>query len=394
MKILIAEDESISRRLLERTLVKWGYEVVSAVNGVAALQAFQEDNFSMVITDWMMPEMDGLMLVEKIRYAQSSDYVYIIMLTANAKKEDMIAGMNAGADDFVAKPFDKGVLQVRLRAGERVINLEKKLSVRNEELERVNHRMKVDLFAAAEIQKSLLPSRPPEVPGVELAWEFRPCDELAGDIMNVFQLDDNHLGFYVLDVSGHGIPAALLAVTLSRMLSVEADQATLLKARTTDGKIRITPPCEVTTQLNRRFQMTPENGQFFTMLYGIINLEEKTLNYSSAGHPGMIRIAGNSEETVLSSPSLPIGFLEENVYEEHRLQLYPGDRLYLYSDGLPEAEDPERNLFSIERMVKQLKQCAPMSLKESITMLLVEVNMWANGPLKDDVTLMGIEIQS
>lgn len=392
MKVLIAEDENVSRRMLQKTLEKWGYEVVSTANGVEAFGAFQQNDFSMVITDWMMPEMDGVQLVEKIRNADNRDYVYIIMLTANSKKEDLVVGMNAGADDFVAKPFDKGELHVRLRAGERVINLEKNLFVRNQELERINQRMKLDLTAAAEIQKSLLPSRPPQVPGISIGWEFRPCDELAGDILNVFQLDEHHLAFYVLDVSGHGVPAALLAVSLSRMLSPEIDSASLLKTRGADYQPRITPPAEVTTQLNRRFQMSPENGQFFTMLYGIIDLRTKELRYSSAGHPGIILTSRNGEGRILKVPSLPIGFLDENIYEEHTVQLQSGDRIFMYSDGLPEAEDPADNLFGMDRMVKYLKDYNAMNIKESISMLLVEVNMWANGPLKDDVTLLGIEI--
>lgn len=392
MKVLIAEDENVSRRMLQKTLEKWGYEVVSTANGVEAFGAFQQNDFSMVITDWMMPEMDGVQLVEKIRNADNRDYVYIIMLTANSKKEDLVVGMNAGADDFVAKPFDKGELHVRLRAGERVINLEKNLFVRNQELERINQRMKLDLTAAAEIQKSLLPSRPPQVPGISIGWEFRPCDELAGDILNVFQLDEHHLAFYVLDVSGHGVPAALLAVSLSRMLSPEIDSASLLKTRGADNQPRITPPAEVTTQLNRRFQMSPENGQFFTMLYGIIDLRSKELRYSSAGHPGIILTSRNGDGRILKVPSLPIGFLDENIYEEHTVQLQSGDRIFMYSDGLPEAEDPADNLFGMDRMVKYLKDYNAMNIKESISMLLVEVNMWANGPLKDDVTLLGIEI--
>nr|HQU28048.1 response regulator [Nitrospirales bacterium] len=90
MKVLIAEDENVSRRMLQKTLEKWGYEVVSTANGVEALSAFQQNDFSMVITDWMMPEMDGVQLVEKIRNTNNRDYVYIIMLTANSKKEDLV----------------------------------------------------------------------------------------------------------------------------------------------------------------------------------------------------------------------------------------------------------------------------------------------------------------
>ncbi len=394
MKILIAEDDIVSRRMLQKTLEKWGYEVVSTVNGVEAFKAFQQDKFSMVITDWMMPEMDGLELVRKIRNHQVNDYIYIIMLTARSEREDLIEGMNTGADDFVAKPFDRGELQVRLRAGERVINLEKKLSLRNAELERINHRMKLDLDAAAEIQKSLLPTRVPSMPGVEIAWEFRPCDELAGDTLNVFRLDETHLGFYVLDVSGHGVPAALLAVTLSRMLSPASDQASLLKTGDREGqRFRLTPPAQVATQLNKRFQMTPENGQFFTMLYGIIDVESSQLRYVSAGHPGLIQLSKHHGPMVHKIASLPIGFVEDYEYEEHLIQLSPGDRIYLYSDGIPEAENPERKLFGTEQMVKTLQEYAGGGLRESIQMLIVEVNMWANGLLKDDVTLLGIEIR-
>lgn len=149
----------------------------------------------------------------------------------------------------------------------------------------------------------------------------------------------------------------------------------------------------MTTQLNRRFQMSPENGQFFTMLYGIIDLRTKELRYSSAGHPGIILTSRNGDGRILKVPSLPIGFLDENVYEEHTVQLISGDRIFMYSDGLPEAEDPADNLFGMDRMVKYLKDYNAMNIKESISMLLVEVNMWANGPLKDDVTLLGIEIR-
>ena len=394
MKILIAEDEAVSRKILQRTLQKWGYEVVAAKNGKEALEAFEKDTFQMIITDWMMPEMNGLELVEKIRRSPENDFVYIIMLTAKAQKGDLVVGMEAGADDFVAKPFDRGELQVRLRAGERIIRLEKKLSVRNAELERINQRMRVDLEAAAEIQKSLLPSEIPTIEGVDVAWEYRPCDELAGDILNVFKLDERHLGFYVLDVSGHGVPAALLAVTVSRMLSpTTTDQASLLKTRDkTTGKFSLTPPAEVANQLNRRFQMTPENGQFFTMLYGIIDVKTRRLHYATAGHPPIIRISRHSDQAEMKVASLPIGFLEDVSYEEQFVQLHPGDRLYLYSDGIPEAENRAQDLYGTERMVASLKGNAELSLRESMQMLLVDVHLWAQIALKDDATLMGIEI--
>ena len=131
MRVLIAEDEPVSRRLLQSYLQKWGYEVTLATNGAEAWRLFQETSFSILITDWMMPELDGLELIRRIRAAQRPGYVHATLLTARAQKEDLIAGMEAGADDFLTKPFDRDELRVRLRAAERLVNLEASLAEQN-----------------------------------------------------------------------------------------------------------------------------------------------------------------------------------------------------------------------------------------------------------------------
>ena len=134
MKILIAEDAIVSRRLLERHLQSWGHEVAAAKDGADAWKLFGQETFPIVISDWMMPEMDGLELVRRIRASERPGYVYIILLTAKTQTEDMVEGMEAGADDFVTKPFERDELRVRLRAGERVIQLEQTLAQQNREL--------------------------------------------------------------------------------------------------------------------------------------------------------------------------------------------------------------------------------------------------------------------
>jgi signal transduction histidine kinase len=124
MHILIADDDPVSRRLLQNYLQKWGYEVTPAQDGAEAWRLFEGGSFPMVITDWMMPELDGSGLIRRIRALQRPGYVYAMMLTARAQKEDLVEGMEAGADDFLTKPFDRDELRVRLRAGERIIRLE------------------------------------------------------------------------------------------------------------------------------------------------------------------------------------------------------------------------------------------------------------------------------
>ena len=128
MKILIAEDEPISRRLLEAFLCDWGYQVQVTMDGSEAWDEIQKPEApSLVISDWIMPNMDGLELCGNIRKMERSGYTYFIILTAKGRKEDIIKGLEAGADDFLIKPFDKEELKCRIRIGERIIKLEQQI---------------------------------------------------------------------------------------------------------------------------------------------------------------------------------------------------------------------------------------------------------------------------
>jgi two-component system NtrC family sensor kinase len=134
MKVLIAEDDPVSRRLLQSYLQKWGHEVVATVNGAEAWKQFQEQPIPLVVTDWNMPELDGLELVKRIRAGGGPNYTYIILVTEKSQKEDVVTGIEAGADDFVTKPFDRDELHARLRAGERIVALERRLEEQNQAL--------------------------------------------------------------------------------------------------------------------------------------------------------------------------------------------------------------------------------------------------------------------
>jgi signal transduction histidine kinase len=134
MKVLIAEDDPVSRRLLQSYLQQWGHEVTAAPDGAAAWKLFGEGDFPLVLSDWVMPEMDGLELIRQIRGRPIGAYVYIILLTAKSQKQDVIEGLEVGANDFVSKPFDRGELRVRVGAGERIIKLEQTLAEQNRAL--------------------------------------------------------------------------------------------------------------------------------------------------------------------------------------------------------------------------------------------------------------------
>jgi diguanylate cyclase (GGDEF)-like protein len=135
VRILIAEDDPVSRRLLEATLKKWGYEVVVCPDGTTAWQVLQQpDAPSLAILDWMMPGMDGVQVCREVRKRASEPYIYLLLLTAKNQKSDIIAGLEAGADDYIIKPFDASELRMRLRAGRRILDLQAELIFAREEL--------------------------------------------------------------------------------------------------------------------------------------------------------------------------------------------------------------------------------------------------------------------
>lgn len=216
---------------------------------------------------------------------------------------------------------------------------------------------------------------------------------MAGDILNTFQLDESHVGLYLLDVSGHGVQAALLSVTLSRILTPLADQRTLVRRRAADGASwEPTPPAEVVAELNRRFQVNEETAQYFTIHYSVLNTKTHELRSVGAGHPGPVYLPADGKPEILKPRSFPVGWVRDVVYEEHHMRLNPGDRIYLYSDGIVEVRNAERVQFGDERLIRTLPQNRGTSLRESLENLVRAATSWSDGPFDDDVSGLSIEI--
>lgn len=264
----------------------------------------------------------------------------------------------------------------------------------NESLEESRARMKNDLEAAARLQRSLLPSAVPEFDRIEIRWTFRPCDELAGDFINVIPLDDDHVAIYVVDVTGHGVAASLLSVAIARSLTSRVSSSSILVRKDKASGHRIVTPGEVAKELNRCFPMEEQNGLSFTMLYGVLDLQTFEYRYISAGHDPIIVITESGQSYVPKVSGLTIGWVEDAQFKEHRVQLSPGDRFYLYSDGIPEAMNSELNQFTRDRAVDHLVVSHRDSLEQSVKELASRVEDWCGrrGPL-DDVSLLGVEIR-
>ena len=261
-------------------------------------------------------------------------------------------------------------------------------------LEAANLRMKRELDTAAKAQMSLLPDRVPEVAGIQASWAFRPCNELAGDSFNLFALDDRQLGIYILDVVGHGVCAALQAVMLSRLLSPGSEQSSLVRNRgASSTSSSITSPAEVVFHLNQRFFAEQPANQCYTLLYGILDLSTHEFCYASAGHTQPILTRNNKVTAILESSGFPVGYLEEAEYEERVVQLRPGDRLYLYTDGVLDAGEPTKEPFGVERMVA-LVECQHVEpIDRSVNNLMTVLQEWCNETgFSDDVSVVALEL--
>ncbi len=211
--------------------------------------------------------------------------------------------------------------------------------------------LKSEMNEAARILEAHLPSDSFTMPGLQVSWKFSPCFTLGGDMVKLFPVSNTYLGFCILDVSGHGIPASLLAISLARSLSTDRARGGILG--TSDGSLR--NPTEILTRLNRQYQILHDGEQFVTLVYGILDLTRREVRYVSAGHPHPLLISAGSIRSLEGPINPPIGVLQFLEYEETVAQLSSGDSLLLYTDGVTETRSPSGEMFGEERLVEFLR---------------------------------------
>jgi sigma-B regulation protein RsbU (phosphoserine phosphatase) len=310
--LLLVDDDDLTRNLLARYLEKNGFAVRGLANGVEALACIENGGNTLVLLDILMDGLGGLELLSQVRQRYSATDLPIIMATSRDESQEVVEALKLGANDYVTKPFDFPVVLARVqtqlslkRSVDQIRSLEQQLELQNAELEAANRRMKQDLAAAARVQTALLPGTAPELPTTRFAWEFKPCKELAGDLLSIIPVDGHRVALYVLDVVDHGVAAALLAVMVNRVLG----QLHL-------SEDRLAVPAEVAAHLNREFSWDPQTEQFFTLLYGVLETNTGEFRFVTAGHPGPIHLARGAQAQSLMRPGSPIG-LSAELYEEH-----------------------------------------------------------------------------
>lgn len=321
-KLLVVDDDAISRRLLVRTLSAAGYLCQEAANGEEALGKVRSELPSALLLDYDMPGMNGAQVLRQLRADVSPAIAQLptIMLTGHGGEESEIHCLEAGADDFVTKPIFPAVLQARIATQLRLRSLREQLIEQNEELEAWHQNREQDLASARRTQQSLIPQNPPALPGWEVASYFRPVIQVGGDIFGWLRMIDERQLFWIADATGHGAAAALLT-TMAKLLFHHAS-------------VEHQEPAEIMERVDRDFRSILGARSFMTAMCVALNPETGEASVVGAGHPPLLLQRDNGKSEIISSEAPPLGLQARGGFKETKFQLQNGDLFLLYTDGL------------------------------------------------------------
>jgi sigma-B regulation protein RsbU (phosphoserine phosphatase) len=377
------DDNEANRALLTRHLRKQGYTVSLAENGRQALEKLRARAFDLVLLDVLMPEMNGYQVLETMKQDPLLRHIPVIMISALDDLEMLARCIEHGAEDYLSKPFDAVLLQARIGG-----SLEKKRLHDQEQrtyraLVESQSRLRAELAEAAAYVQSLLP--PPLEGEVRAQWRFQPSAELGGDIFGYHWLNPARLAIYLLDVSGHGVGAALLSVSVLNVIRAES----LAGADFSE-------PASVLRHLNRVFQMDRQNNLIFTIWYGVFNPATRQLTYASGGHPPAVLIdapnGGASGLRQLSTGGRLLGFDPATEFRSNSCDVPRGSRLYLFSDGAYEISSPDGRTRKLPDLIQQLSQPSPAGNGKLDDLVTWARSVRGENALEDDLSLMELEL--
>lgn len=381
--MLVVDDSRAQRVLLRASLTRWGYDVAEAATGDEALALCQREQFDIVLSDWVMPGLSGPDFCRAYRRLPGESYGYFILLTSKSGKEEVALGLDAGADDFLSKPVTPAELHARMRAGERLIGMQRELRDNNrllgaalEELRGVHDSLDRDLIEARKLQQSLVRDRHHDFGTAAISLMLRPSGHVGGDLVGYFPLAPGRLAFFSVDVSGHGVASAMMAARLAGMLSSSFADGNVALAYETVG---ILPPETVTERLNRLVLEVMQVDQYFTCVYGDADLRSGDIRMVQAGHPHPLLLEASGNVRALGNGGLPVGLIPGAAWERLELRLAPGDRLFLMTDGLTECRNPAGDELGEEGLIALVRRNLGLGGEKFLDALQWDVEGWAGG---------------
>lgn len=392
-RVLVVDDSRAQRMMLAMQLVRWGYAVTQAGSGEEAMFLCLSQSFDIIVSDWMMPGMSGVEFCRAFRALPREDYGYFILLTSKTEKEEIAGGLEGGADDFVPKPVSAGELRARLRAGERILGMQRELVEKNRligttlaELRKLYDSLDRDLIEARKLQQTLVRDPFRRFHGGTAALLLRPSGHVGGDLVGSFMIGPQRVGLYSVDVSGHGVASAMMTARVAGWLSGGSPEQNIALSSTQGGTGSAWPPELVAARLNRLMIEDLQVDQYFTMAYAEVDLATGQVGLVQAGHPHPVILRRDGQVEDLGNGGLPIGLIEGAGYERISARLAPGDRLFLVSDGVTECPGETGDLGE-EGLRLILSRNAGLASPDLLEALMWELNRFSGGrDLPDDVS--------
>ncbi len=352
------------------------YDTLGGHSGPEALEMYKKCRPDLIVTEVEMDGMNGYALCESIKEIAGKRFTPLIFISRNSDLESIKKGLQSGAEDYLAKPFEFEELFVRIQATLRTKKLYTQLMKAYEVIDDERN-----IIAA--IQQSLLCKNPPEIPGFNFFTKYQPSSKAGGDYFDFFEIDRENLGIMVSDVSGHGTPAAVI-MAMKRIIL----HSFLAKSPS---------PKEVLERLNEILCDNLQSGQFITAFYGVIHLPTRRMKYVSAGHNPPV-LADYSKDTVTelwADKGFPLMIFPKNVMTEHEVELHANSKLVLYTDGLTEGKNPAGEIYGSARLKEGVLKLGKSGDAEKLgTRLLEEVQTFIDPvPFHDDYTMVVVEIE-
>lgn len=376
--VLLVVDDDPENIQIVNAILGDQYKIRVAMDGVKALElAKVEPRPSLILLDVIMPYIDGYEVCSQLKRDPKTRDIPIIFLTGKTEVADETRGFEVGAVDYIHKPFSPPIVKAR-------VHTHLMLREAHETVARQLSTMNSELAMARQVQLSILPSEIPRLQGLDLAARFLPMSSVGGDFYDFLVVDDKHIGVLIADVSGHGLPSALIASMLQSALGWQAEHAC--------------DPARVLSGLNRAI-----NGKFdrhyVTAAYLFVDMESGTARYAGAAHQPIVlwqESTGRAIECVENG--LMIGPFADPVYSSADFSLDRGDRIVLFTDGIVEVKNSSGSEFGLERLRETIESKHDIPLGRFADGLLYALSSWSEdaiGPQQaDDITLLAIDFKA
>ena len=374
--VVVVDDDITNLKMAGRILSKNNMRVTALKSGMALLDYIKTNKPDLILLDIKMPGLDGFETMKRLQEQMDpSEKIPVIFLTADDSQDAETHGLALGAMDFIKKPFIPDVLVLRVRHTIDLVRLQR-------DLEQENERIRSELAMASRIQAAMLPGIFPAFPErkeFDIYASMDPVRGVGGDFFDFFFIDRDHLCLLIADVSGKGIPAALFMMASKIILADNAKS----------GKC----PAQILQDTNEAICANNPEEMFVTVWLGILDISTGLLTTANAGHeyPALMHADGQFE-LFRDRHGLVVGGMPGVKYHEHSLQMYPGSKLFVYTDGVPEATDAENALFGTTRMLEALNAHANESPKQILHGVRQAVNEFVSDMEQfDDLTMMCLE---